>query len=587
MRSIVVLLFLAYAVAAQAQPVIATHPQGQSDISGATITLSVSATGSPLQYQWRQDAVPLTGATNSTIVISNFGNLSVGSYDVVASNISGSVTSDVAGLTLEGGYMFTTIAGLATNFGSFDGVGSSARFASIRGVAVDAAKNIYVADAAMHTIRKISSAGVVSTLAGLAGKTGSSDGTNSNARFNRPSGVAVDSVGNVYVADFVNQTIRRVTSEGVVTTLAGKAGTSGGLDGTGTNATFVLPNGLALDLVGNLYVAESGGTAPKPFRKVMTNGVVSTLTNTFSSTQFAGLVVDGGSNIFAVQETSPSRVWRIAATGTASVFAGAVSGYSDGLRTNAQFSGAWGITLDGENNLILADRLSNTIRKITTNGVVSTLGGLGGSSGSADGEGSVARFNSPWSVAVDSAGALYVADGNGTIRKGIRYTGAPFISTQPLCQAVAPGSSVTFSITVTSAAPASCQWQFQGTDIPGETNTSLTLTNVQLGNVGNYRAFVTNALGSDASVFASLGILGQPVSFLNGPENIQYAADGLHLQLSGLVGQGQIIVYASTNLTAWDAIYTNYAGFGSLGFTDPGATNFPQRFYRASVSGAP
>ncbi len=131
------------------------------------------------------------------------------------------------------------------------------------GVAVDSAGNLYVADCNNCTIRKVTPVGtnwVVTTLAGRAGKSGSADGTNSAARFYSPTGVAVDSAGNVYVADFYNNTIRKVTPVGtnwVVTTLAGQAGASGSADGTGSAARFYHPFGVAVDSAGNVYVADS------------------------------------------------------------------------------------------------------------------------------------------------------------------------------------------------------------------------------------------------------------------------------------------------------------------------------------------
>src|SRR5207245_968272 len=128
--------------------------------------------------------------------------------------------------------------------GKADGPGSAARFHFPRGVAVDSAGNVYVADSGNDTIRQVTPAGVVTTLAGLAGTSGSADGTGSAARFNGPFGVAVDSAGNVYAADYVNDTIRQVTPASVVTTLAGLAGNGGSADGTGSAAQFYAPSGV-------------------------------------------------------------------------------------------------------------------------------------------------------------------------------------------------------------------------------------------------------------------------------------------------------------------------------------------------------
>jgi hypothetical protein len=151
----------------------------------------------------------------------------------------------------------TTLAGSAGQIGSTDGTGSAARFYYPRSVAVDTAGNVYAAEFYNHTIRKITPDGQVTTLAGSAGQSGSADGTGSAARFYQPQGVAVDSDGNVYVADTGNDTIRMITPAGDVTTLAGSVGQSGGADGIGSAARFNLPQGVAVDSAGNVYVADT------------------------------------------------------------------------------------------------------------------------------------------------------------------------------------------------------------------------------------------------------------------------------------------------------------------------------------------
>ena len=151
----------------------------------------------------------------------------------------------------------TTLAGTAGLRGIADGTGAAARFNDPEGVAVDSAGNVYVADRTNNTIHKITAAGVVTTLAGTGGLFGSADGTGAAARFAQPFRVAVESAGNVYVADTTNHTIRKVTAPGVVTTLAGTAGMVGSVDGTGAAARFFYPVGVAVDSAGNIYVGDS------------------------------------------------------------------------------------------------------------------------------------------------------------------------------------------------------------------------------------------------------------------------------------------------------------------------------------------
>src|SRR5204862_862086 len=155
--------------------------------------------------------------------------------------------------------------------GSANGAGGVARFNNPFGVAADHAGNVFVSDSYNSTIRKVTSDGVVTTFAGSAGEPGNADGTGSAARFYYPSGIAVDSQGNLYVADYDDSTVRKITSAGEVTTLAGSAGVLGSADGDGAAAQFEFPNGIAVDKAGNLFVADSGNST---VRKVTSAGGV-------------------------------------------------------------------------------------------------------------------------------------------------------------------------------------------------------------------------------------------------------------------------------------------------------------------------
>ena len=280
--------------------------------------------------------------------------------------------------------LVSTLAGLANTAGSANGTGAAARFNHPEGVGVDLSSNVYVADQYNNTIRKITPAGVVSTLAGLAGAPGSTDGTGSSARFNNPSSVAADAAGNIYVADYYNDTIRKITPAGVVTTLAGLAGVTGSTDGNGSAARFYAPYGVAVDSSANVYVAEAYNN---DIRKITPVGGVTTL---------AGLAQF---DIF---------------------FGTPIGGSADGTGSAARFNAPNAVAVDGSNNVYVADSSNFTIRKVTPDSVVTTVGGLAGLFGSTDGTAGTARFNNPFGIAVDTAGTLYVADfGNNTVRNGI------------------------------------------------------------------------------------------------------------------------------------------------------------------------
>jgi probable HAF family extracellular repeat protein len=339
--------------------------------------------------------------------------------------------------TPAGGFNVTTLAGLAGSAGSANGTGSAARFNGPYGVAVDTTGNVYVADINNSTIRKITPAGAVSTLAGLAGSPGSTDGTGSAARFNGPSGVAVDTTGNVYVADSYNHTIRKITPAGAVSTLAGLAGSSGSVNGTGSAARFYRPEGVAVDTTGNVYVAD---TINDTIRKITPAGVVSTLAGlagsigsvdgTGSAARFGqpyGVAVDTTGNVY-VADTINHTIRKITPAGAVSTLAGLAGsvGSADGTGSAARFNFPYGVTVDTTGNVYVGDTWNHTIRKITPAGAVSTLAGLAGSPGSTDGTGSAARFTLPHGVAVDTTGNVYVADeSNCTIRKGEPATPTP------------------------------------------------------------------------------------------------------------------------------------------------------------------
>ena len=322
----------------------------------------------------------------------------------------------------------TTIAGKAgTGYG--DGVGAAAGFNQPAGIAVDGSGNVYVTDEGANNIRKVAPDGTVTTLAGLQTTPGSADGTGPAAHFLNPTGVAVDGAGNLFVTDENNDTIREITPGGVVTTLAGQAGNLGANDGQGSSASFRLPWGVVVDASGNLYVADSGNNA---IRKITSGGAVTTLAGLGGGSGTAdgvgaaaafeapaGLALDGAGNLY-VTDSRAQTLRKIAPDGTVTTLAGHPNqvGAMDGPGATALFTGPAGVAVDSGGNIYVADSGNNTIRKVTSTGVVTTLAGRAGATGSADGPGTTARFNSPYGLAIDSSGVLYVADGaNESVRK--------------------------------------------------------------------------------------------------------------------------------------------------------------------------
>lgn len=294
-------------------------------------------------------------------------------------------------------------------------------FYSPSGVAVDVAGNIYVADYGNNMIRKISASGLVSTLAG-SGIEGSVNATGVLASFNRPSGVAVDPSGNIYVADYGNNAIRQISPLGVVTTLAGSDST-GSADSVGIKATFFSPADVALDAAGNLYVADAANNL---IRMVTQAGVVSTIagnpTNSGTSSILTlsnptGIAIDRSGNIFVANFLN-NNILQLNATGEINLYAGTgAAGNTNGPAANATFYFPRSVAIDAFKNVYVADATNNLIRKITSNGIVSTLAGSG-VAGAADSTGTAASFNGPAGLAVDGAGNIYVADSNNNkIRK--------------------------------------------------------------------------------------------------------------------------------------------------------------------------
>ncbi|MFI5136460.1 MAG: NHL repeat-containing protein [Sphingobacteriales bacterium] len=301
-------------------------------------------------------------------------------------------------------------------------------FNSPAGIAIDAAGNLYVADYGNNLIRKITPARVVSTLAG-SGYEGKIDATGNLASFNGPTGIAADAAGNLFVADAGNNRIRKITAAGAVTTVAGSDST-GALNGAGINATFFGPKGLTVDASDNVYVADAGNDL---IRKINSAGTVSTFaanvsssTGTLAPNSFnnpTGVALDGTGNIYVANYLS-NNILLVNPSGNVSLFAGAdtLFGAKNGPANSATFYFPNSVAVDGTGNIYVSDGVNNLIRKITPGGAVSTLAGSG-FAGAVDSTGTAASFNGPAGLAVDAAGNVYVADSNNNLIRKITPAG--------------------------------------------------------------------------------------------------------------------------------------------------------------------
>lgn len=327
--------------------------------------------------------------------------------------------------------IITTVAGSGNCCNEGDGgPATSAQLSFPSGVAVDTAGNLYIADNGDNRIRMVNSASIISTIAGNGGPGYSGDGGSATqAELNQPAGVAIDGSGNLYITDIANLRLRKVSAAGIITTLAGGGTGDGGLAVFGLLNT---PWGIARDSAGNTYIADSGNNR---VRKVAASGIITTVagvgTTGYSgdggpgvSAQLnapAGLALDTSGNLY-IADTHNYRVRRLDTSGNITTVAGNGSyGYTgDGdPAVNAQFGAPWGLAVDSLGNLYISDAGYGVIRKVNASGIISTVAGSGTYGFSGDGgPATAAAMRNPHGVAVDGAGNLYIADmNNNRVRK--------------------------------------------------------------------------------------------------------------------------------------------------------------------------
>jgi alpha-tubulin suppressor-like RCC1 family protein/sugar lactone lactonase YvrE len=422
---------------------------------------------------------------------------------IQGSNVTFSVTVSGAGpftyqwqlngTNLDG--IITTVAGNYNNGESYGGDGTNATDASLfepYGVAVDASGNLFIADTDNNVIRKVDTNGIITTVAGnysnyINGIYYGGDGTNAtDASLFEPSGVAVDAVGNLFIADLQNCVIRKVDTNGIITTVAGNYNNGESYGGDGTNATNAglwNPSGVAVDASGNLFIADTGNNV---IRKVDTNGIITTVTGNYNNggsyggdgtnATNAGLngpdgvAVDTSGNLF-IADTGNNVIRKVDTNGIITTVAGGGNdGLGDGTNaTNASLNWPFGVVVDASGNLFIADTDNSVIRKVDTNGIITTVAGNYNAGRSYDGDGGAATNASlywPRGVVVDASGNLFIADTDNNVI-----------------------------------------WEVFSVNCP-----TLTLNNVIANDAGNYTVIIANPYGSVTSAPpATLTVLVPPV----------------------------------------------------------------------------
>jgi len=350
---------------------------------------------------------------------------SIGSPHAVVTDAAGNVyiASDNCVFKADKKGILTRVAGNArAGFSGDGGPATTAQLSSPGGVAVDNAGNLYIADSDNDRIRKVTSAGIISTVAGNGNAGYSGDGRPATgAQLNSPKGVVADNAGNLYIADYENDRIRKVTRAGVISTVAGGATRGLGEGGPATGAKLTGPSALAMDSAGNLYFVDYGSSR---IRKVTPAGVISTVASgrqQGAGLQLFGVAVDSAGNVYSA-DFDDGQILKITRAGVISTVAGGDTegfGGDGGPAANARLYNPQGVAVDNAGNLYIADTGNERIRKVTTAGIISTVAG-GGNAGDAGNGGPAitAQINSPRGLGLDNSGNLYVADsGNNRIRK--------------------------------------------------------------------------------------------------------------------------------------------------------------------------
>jgi DNA-binding beta-propeller fold protein YncE len=535
-------------------PIFTSQPVSQTVPAGINVTFSVGVVGTaPFSYQWSSNNVAVSGATNATLTLTNLSLSASGAYSVLVTNDAGSELSSSALLIvlpaadyIAPTYLFEIVA--PGGFYPF--------------VALDSSNNVYVADNLNNRVEKFTSSGNYLTQWG-----GSGSG---NGQFEGPTGIAVDSSKNVYVADGSNSRVEKFDISGNYLTQWGSPGTN--------NGQFEFPYGVAVDSSNDVYVVDTGNNRVEKFDS-SGNYLTQWGSSGSGNGQFSGpwgIAVDSSDNVY-MTDAGNNRVEKFDSSGNY------LTQWGSPGTNNGQFGLLRGIAVDSSNNVYVTDFGNNRVEKFASIGTYLTQWG---SSGSGNGQ-----FYLPEGIAVDRSGNfIYVADWSDyRIQVFVNNTNIipPFIEQQPLTnQLVAAGATVTFSVGIIGAEPLAYQWSFNNIIVPGATNATFTLTNVNLSASGNYSVLVTNSYGSVLSRNAVLTVL--PALVTTQPATGRSATGAV---LNGSVSLG------SDETVAWfewgtDTNYGNITGAtvvpgnnGSNNISAP-LTRIPGNFYHYRMDAA-
>jgi sugar lactone lactonase YvrE len=450
--------------------------------------------------------------------------------------------------------IITTVAG--NGAGAFAGDGGAATNASLaypQVVALDAGGGLYVVDTGNNRIRKVAASGLITTMAGNgAGAYTGDGGPATNASLNYPYGAAVDAAGNLFIADTYNNCIRKVAANGMIGTVAGNGGaTYAGDGGPATNAGLYYPYGVTVDAAGNLYIADTYNSC---IRKVAANGIITTVAGNglqgYSGDGGPAIIaildnpenvaVDAAGNLF-IADCNNNCIRKVDTNGIITTVAGnGAYGYSgdDGQAAGASLAGPTGLALSASGNLFIADYNNQRIREVDASGLIATVAGNGSSSYAGDGgPATSAGLNYPTGAALDASGNLYIADNNNNrIRKVLLYAGYP----------------------------------------------TLTLNDAGATNAGNYTVIVTSPYGSVTSAVATLHVGVTEPQIIACDASFGFLTNHFGFNVSAAAGQA-IVVDGSTDLVNWTPLCTNTVGVNPCYFCDTNWTNFARRFYRARL----